>query len=70
MALRTKRFSQRPAPSRGVPPGIIVIRDVPPTLSDTVQRIIALFDRQDVTFEGHFTVVTGDRIRQRPLPAV
>ena len=54
----------------GVPPGIIVIRDVPLTLSDTVQLIIALFDRQDLTFEGQFTVVTGDRIRQRPLPAV
>ena len=54
----------------GVPPGIIVIRDVPQTLSDTVQLIIALFDRQDLTFEGQFTVVTGARIRQRPLPAV
>ncbi len=53
----------------GVPPGIIVIRDVPPTLAETVQLIVALLDRQDLTFEGHFTVVTGDRIRQRPLPS-
>jgi predicted nuclease of predicted toxin-antitoxin system len=31
----------------GVPPGIIVIRGVPPTLADTVQLIIALRDRSD-----------------------
>ena len=54
----------------GVPPGIIVIRDVPSTLVDTVQLIVALLDRQDLTFEGQFTVVTGERIRQRPLPAM
>ncbi len=46
-----------------------MIRDVPPTLHETVQIIVALLDRQDLTFEGHFTVVTGDRIRQRPLPS-
>jgi predicted nuclease of predicted toxin-antitoxin system len=54
----------------GAPTGIIVFREVPPTLADTVELITALLDRQDLTFEGHFTVVTLDRIRQRPLPAV
>lgn len=54
----------------GAPPGIIVFREVPPTLADTVQLIVTLLDRQDLTFEDQFTVVAGDRIRQRPLPAV
>lgn len=54
----------------GAPPGIIVFREAPPTLADTVQLIVALLDRNDLTFDGQFTVVTGDRIRQRPLPAV
>lgn len=52
----------------GVQSGIIVFRDVPPALAETVQLIVALFDRQDLRFDGHFTVVTGDRIRQRPMP--
>lgn len=52
------------------PPGIVVFRDVPPTLADTVQLIVTLFQRQDLTFDGQFTVVTGERIRQRPLPPV
>jgi hypothetical protein len=53
----------------GVPAGIIVFRDLPPTLAGTVQLIVALLERRDLTFEGHFTVVAVDRIRQRPLPA-
>jgi predicted nuclease of predicted toxin-antitoxin system len=52
----------------GATPGVILLREVPPTLADMVQRIVALLDRQDLTFEGHFTVITADRIRQRPLP--
>ncbi|MEX2156696.1 MAG: DUF5615 family PIN-like protein [Gemmatimonadales bacterium] len=51
------------------PSGIIVFRDIPPTLAETVQLIVALLDRQDLRFEDQFTVITGDRIRQRPLPA-
>jgi hypothetical protein len=51
------------------PAGIIVFRDVPSTLGATVQLLVAVLDRQDLTFEGLFTVVAGDRIRQRPLPA-
>lgn len=50
------------------PAGVILFRDAPATLADTVRLILALVDRQDLTFEGHFTVVTTDRIRQRPLP--
>ena len=53
----------------GVPAGVILFRDVPPTLADTVQLIVALLDRPDLTFDGQFTVVTAERIRQRPLPA-
>jgi len=53
----------------GVPAGVILFRDVPPTLADTVQLIVALLDRPDLTFDGQFTVVTAERIRQRPLPS-
>jgi len=53
----------------GVPAGVILFRDVPPTLADTVQLIVALLDRPDLTFDGNFTVVSRERIRQRPLPA-
>ena len=52
----------------GVPPGIIVFRDLPPTLAATVQFMVTLLNRSDLTFEGSFSVVTGDRVRQRPLP--
>lgn len=54
----------------GAPPGIILFRQVPPTLADTVQLIVTLLDRRDLTFDDRFTVISGDRIRQRPLPAV
>ena len=53
----------------GVPPGVLLIRDVPSSLAETVQLIITLLERSDITFDGHFTVVTRERIRQRPLPA-
>jgi uncharacterized protein DUF5615 len=50
------------------PAGIIVFRDVPWTLAATVQFIVGLLDREDLMFEGLFTVSSGSRIRQRPLP--
>jgi predicted nuclease of predicted toxin-antitoxin system len=53
----------------GVPPGVILIRDVPASLADAVQIIVSLLERPDMTFDGNFTVVTRERIRQRPLPA-
>ena len=52
-----------------VPPGVILIRDVPPSLAETVRLITTLLQRSDIGFDGHFTVVTRERIRQRPLPA-
>ena len=53
----------------GVPPGVVLIRDVAGSLAETVQLIVTLLERSDITFDGHFTVVTRERIRQRPLPA-
>jgi len=52
-----------------VPPGVILIRDLPARLADAVQLIVSLLERPDLTFDGHFTVVSRERIRQRPLPA-
>ena len=53
----------------GVPPGVVLIRDAAASLAETVQLIVTLVDRSDITFDGYFTVVSRDRIRQRPLPA-
>lgn len=52
----------------GAPPGIVLIRDVPASLAETVQLIVALLERSDITLDGQFTVVSRERIRQRPLP--
>jgi predicted nuclease of predicted toxin-antitoxin system len=52
----------------GAPAGIIVFREVPPTLADTVQLITATRSpRPDVRKSFHRR---HDRIRQRPLPVV
>lgn len=51
------------------PAGVVLIRYVAPRLSETTAFIIALLQRQDLVFDHYFTVVTRERIRQRPLPA-
>jgi predicted nuclease of predicted toxin-antitoxin system len=52
----------------GAPPGVVLIREVAASLAETVELIVALLDRSDITFDGQFTVVSRERIRQRPLP--
>jgi predicted nuclease of predicted toxin-antitoxin system len=51
------------------PAGVMLIRYVAPRLSETTAFIVALLQRQDLVFDHFFTVVTRERIRQRPLPS-
>jgi predicted nuclease of predicted toxin-antitoxin system len=51
------------------PPGVVLIRYVPPRLNETTAFILGLLRRQDLAFDRRFTVVTRERLRQRPLPA-
>lgn len=37
-------------------------------LAETVELIVTLLNRSDIAFDGQFTVVSRERIRQRPLP--
>lgn len=50
------------------PAGVVLIRYVAPRLSETTAFIVGLLHRQDLVFDQSFTVVTRERIRQRPLP--
>jgi predicted nuclease of predicted toxin-antitoxin system len=50
------------------PAGVVLIRHLPPRLSDATAFILELLQRQDLSFDGVFTVATRDRVRQRPLP--
>ena len=51
-----------------VPPGVVLVRFVPPKLADAVAFILELVQRPDLEFHGRFTVVTRERVRQRALP--
>jgi hypothetical protein len=48
---------------------VLLIRDIPRGLSDTTSLVVGLLQRQDLVFHQNFTVVTRERIRQRPLPS-
>lgn len=50
------------------PTGVLLIRDIPRGLSHTTSLVVGLLQRQDLVFDHNFTVVTRERIRQRPLP--
>lgn len=51
------------------PAGIVLIREVPRGLGATVALVLGVLQRSDPVFDLHLTVVTSDRVRQRPLPA-
>jgi predicted nuclease of predicted toxin-antitoxin system len=51
------------------PAGVVLVRRVPSGLSETTALVLGLLQRQDLTFEHRFTVVTRERVRQRSLPA-
>ena len=50
-----------------VPAGIIYLRLSPADPEEAGRVLLDLFTVQELRFEGHFTVVDTDRIRQRPL---
>ena len=54
-----------------VPVGVILLRPAPLRPDEAVGRLIGLLERaeKDLSLDGQFTVVTPERIRQRPLPA-
>lgn len=53
-----------------VPAGVILLRPAPLRPDEAVDRLVGLLQRaeKDLSLEGQFTVVTRERIRQRPLP--
>jgi len=50
-----------------VPPGVIYLRFVPSHPTETAELLQQLFDRNEITFQGFFTVVDRENIRQRKL---
>jgi predicted nuclease of predicted toxin-antitoxin system len=50
-----------------VPAGIIYLRLSPADPEAAGRVLVNLFALEELQFEGHFTVVDTDRIRQRPL---
>ena len=48
------------------PTGVLLIRDIPRGLSDTTSLVLGLMQRQDLACDQNFTVLTRERIRQRP----
>jgi predicted nuclease of predicted toxin-antitoxin system len=54
-----------------VPAGVILLRPAPLRPDEAVERVVGLLRRaeKDLSLDGQFTVVTPERIRQRPLPA-
>ena len=54
-----------------VPAGVILFRPAPLRPDEAVERLLGLLQRAetDLSVDSQFTVVTPERIRQRPLPA-
>jgi len=54
---------------RGIssPSGIVYFRTPPSSPESPAEIVLALLTRADAVLAGRFTVVEGDRIRQRPL---
>ncbi len=50
------------------PPGVIYLRYAPRTPFEPAAQLIELFRDGQIVFEGKFTVIKRDQIRQRPLP--
>ena len=51
-----------------VPPGVILLRIPPRTPEEPAQMVVQLAERAELVFEGRFTVVDRERVRQRALP--
>ena len=50
------------------PRGVIYLRFRPYTPEEPASILLILLQTEGLQFEERFTVVEGDRIRQRPLP--
>jgi len=53
---------------RPSPPGMIYFRYSPLTPEEPAEQLLYIIAEANLFFEGMFTVVERDRIRQRPLP--
>ncbi|MEL6820692.1 MAG: DUF5615 family PIN-like protein [Calditrichota bacterium] len=51
-----------------VPPGVIYLRFIPTHPTETAELLQQLFDRDEINFDGFFTVIGRENIRQRRLP--
>ena len=47
------------------PSGMIFFRYSPPSPEEPAERLLKIFSRKELTFEGKFTVISEDRSRQR-----
>jgi len=52
------------------PPGVILLRFVPPGAAAVTRVVLELLDRSDLAIEGFLSVVETQHVRQRPLRAV
>ena len=50
------------------PSGVIYLRYRPLSPVEPAEQLLILFQTEGLQFEGRFTVVERERIRQRPLP--
>lgn len=50
------------------PAGVVLLRIVPNTPEEPGLLLLDLMTRSELTFEGQFTVVDHERVRQRQLP--
>jgi predicted nuclease of predicted toxin-antitoxin system len=49
------------------PSGVIYLRYQPQNPSEPAEQLLTLLRRKELQFEGRFTVVERDQLRQRPL---
>jgi predicted nuclease of predicted toxin-antitoxin system len=50
-----------------VPPGVVHLRFVPGSPTESADILLDLFRREGLELVGRFTVLERDRVRQRPL---
>lgn len=51
-----------------VPAGVLPLRPAPLQPNEAVDQLLGLLGRRELALDGHFTVVTRQGVRQRPLP--
>ena len=54
---------------RPVPLGVLYLRTGTARPAAVATRIVSVVERAAIQVEGHFTVVSMDAVRQRPLPS-